>query len=54
MDALSREILGIAFPAALAVIADPIASLIDTTFIGHLGTHSFLSNCSDFFIVFLI
>ncbi|XP_003539638.1 protein DETOXIFICATION 43 [Glycine max] len=37
LDALSREILGIAFPAALAVVADPIASLIDTTFIGHLG-----------------
>ncbi|KOM49286.1 hypothetical protein LR48_Vigan08g011300 [Vigna angularis] len=37
LDSLSREILGIAFPAALAVVADPIASLIDTTFIGHLG-----------------
>ncbi|KAK7314259.1 hypothetical protein VNO77_39473 [Canavalia gladiata] len=37
LDALSREILGIALPAALAVVADPIASLIDTTFIGHLG-----------------
>ncbi|XP_022631838.1 protein DETOXIFICATION 43-like isoform X1 [Vigna radiata var. radiata] len=37
LDSLSREILGIAFPAALAVAADPIASLIDTTFIGHLG-----------------
>ncbi|XP_052733848.1 protein DETOXIFICATION 43-like isoform X2 [Vigna angularis] len=37
LDALSREILGIAFPAALAVAADPIVSLIDTAFIGHLG-----------------
>ncbi|XP_061343267.1 protein DETOXIFICATION 43-like isoform X1 [Gastrolobium bilobum] len=37
LDALSREILGIAFPSALAVAADPIASLIDTAFIGHLG-----------------
>ncbi|KAK7314262.1 hypothetical protein VNO77_39476 [Canavalia gladiata] len=37
LDAISREILGIAFPSALAVAADPIASLIDTAFIGHLG-----------------
>ncbi|CAL5196298.1 unnamed protein product [Lathyrus oleraceus] len=37
MDALSREILGIALPSALAVAADPIASLIDTAYIGHLG-----------------
>lgn len=38
MDTLAKEILGIAFPSALAVAADPIASLIDTAFIGHLGT----------------
>ncbi|ESW05818.1 hypothetical protein PHAVU_011G211900 [Phaseolus vulgaris] len=37
LDAVSRELLGIAFPSALAVAADPIASLIDTAFIGHLG-----------------
>ncbi|XP_027909479.1 protein DETOXIFICATION 43-like isoform X1 [Vigna unguiculata] len=37
LDALSRELLGIAFPSALAVAADPIASLIDTAFIGHIG-----------------
>ncbi|XP_058745639.1 protein DETOXIFICATION 43-like [Vicia villosa] len=37
LDALSREILGIALPSALAVAADPIASLIDTAYIGHLG-----------------
>ncbi|XP_058768734.1 protein DETOXIFICATION 43-like [Vicia villosa] len=37
MDTLAKEILGIAFPSALAVAADPIASLIDTAFIGHLG-----------------
>ncbi|PNX77070.1 MATE efflux family protein FRD3-like, partial [Trifolium pratense] len=36
LDALSKEILGIALPSALAVAADPIASLIDTAFIGHL------------------
>ncbi|KAJ4718398.1 Protein DETOXIFICATION [Melia azedarach] len=37
MDSLGLEILRIAFPAALALAADPIASLIDTAFIGHLG-----------------
>ncbi|KAK7243553.1 hypothetical protein RIF29_38355 [Crotalaria pallida] len=37
MDALAKEILVIAFPAALAVAADPLASLCDTAFIGHLG-----------------
>ncbi|KAL8109683.1 protein DETOXIFICATION 43-like [Apium graveolens] len=37
MDALGSEILRIAFPAALALAADPIASIIDTAFIGHLG-----------------
>ncbi|XP_015071314.1 protein DETOXIFICATION 43 [Solanum pennellii] len=36
-DNLGMEILRIAFPAALALAADPIASLIDTAFIGHLG-----------------
>ncbi|XP_074344021.1 protein DETOXIFICATION 42-like isoform X2 [Apium graveolens] len=38
MDPLGLEILRIAFPATLALVADPVASLIDTTFIGHLGT----------------
>lgn len=37
MDGLGTEILRIAFPAALALAADPIASIIDTAFIGHLG-----------------
>lgn len=37
MDALGTEILRIAFPAALALAADPIASIIDTAFVGHLG-----------------
>ncbi|KAL9675106.1 hypothetical protein QQ045_003307 [Rhodiola kirilowii] len=37
MDALGREILQIAFPAALALAADPVASLIDTAFIGRIG-----------------
>ncbi|RZS23757.1 hypothetical protein BHM03_00056737 [Ensete ventricosum] len=34
LDELGLEIMGIAFPAALALMADPIASLIDTAFIG--------------------
>ncbi|KAF5469720.1 hypothetical protein F2P56_010286 [Juglans regia] len=37
LDTLGWEILGMAVPAALAVAADPIASLIDTAFIGHIG-----------------
>lgn len=41
-DDLGLEILRIAFPAALALAADPIASLIDTAFIGHLGMPSWL------------
>ncbi|XP_075638926.1 protein DETOXIFICATION 42-like [Castanea sativa] len=36
-DELGREILQIALPTALALTADPIASLIDTAFIGHIG-----------------
>ena len=37
LDTLGSEILGIAFPVALDVAADPIAPLIDTAFIGHIG-----------------
>ncbi|PKI42506.1 hypothetical protein CRG98_037095, partial [Punica granatum] len=36
-DDLGREVAQIAFPAALALTADPIASLIDTAFIGRIG-----------------
>uniref|UniRef100_A0A5B7AIB0 Uncharacterized protein n=1 Tax=Davidia involucrata TaxID=16924 RepID=A0A5B7AIB0_DAVIN len=36
-DELGMEIATIALPAALALTADPIASLIDTAFIGHIG-----------------
>ncbi|KAJ4971649.1 hypothetical protein NE237_004748 [Protea cynaroides] len=36
-DELGMEILTIAIPAALALTADPIASLIDTAFIGRIG-----------------
>ncbi|KAG5052256.1 hypothetical protein JHK87_004454 [Glycine soja] len=36
-DELGLEILNIALPTTLALAADPIASLIDTAFIGHIG-----------------
>ncbi|KAK6941850.1 Multi antimicrobial extrusion protein [Dillenia turbinata] len=36
-DELGVDIARIALPAALALTADPIASVIDTAFIGHLG-----------------
>ncbi|XP_073015544.1 protein DETOXIFICATION 42-like isoform X1 [Primulina eburnea] len=37
LDDLGTEIARIALPAALALTADPIASLIDTAFIGQIG-----------------
>ncbi|URD83692.1 Zn-finger in Ran binding protein [Musa troglodytarum] len=37
-DEISLEILSIALPAVLALAADPIASLVDTAFVGHLGS----------------
>ncbi|KAG1342191.1 protein DETOXIFICATION 42 [Cocos nucifera] len=37
LDELGLEIAWIAFPAALALTADPIASLVDTAFIGQIG-----------------
>ncbi|KAL6288498.1 hypothetical protein ACE6H2_006008 [Prunus campanulata] len=36
-DILGKEILDIALPATLATAGDPVASLIDTTFIGHIA-----------------
>ncbi|CAN6293061.1 unnamed protein product [Urochloa humidicola] len=36
-DELGQEIMGIAVPGALALMADPVASLVDTAFIGHIG-----------------
>ncbi|XP_068634277.1 protein DETOXIFICATION 44, chloroplastic [Aristolochia californica] len=38
IDELALEILAIALPAALALAADPIASLVDSAFVGHLGS----------------
>ncbi|PSR86824.1 Protein DETOXIFICATION like [Actinidia chinensis var. chinensis] len=37
MDELGKEIASIALPAAMALTADPIASLVDTAFIGQIG-----------------
>ena len=39
VDELGLEILSIALPAALGLAADPIASLVDTAFVGHLGNY---------------
>lgn len=36
-DQISLELVSIAVPAVLALAADPIASLVDTAFVGHLG-----------------
>ncbi|KAG0465788.1 hypothetical protein HPP92_019952 [Vanilla planifolia] len=38
LDELGREIARMAIPAALALAADPLASLADTAFIGRLGS----------------
>ncbi|CAN1200119.1 Protein DETOXIFICATION 42 [Linum perenne] len=38
LDELGVEIAQIALPAALALTADPIASLVDTAFIGRIGS----------------
>ncbi|PON42489.1 Multi antimicrobial extrusion protein [Parasponia andersonii] len=37
-DDLLREILSIALPAALSLAADPVTSLVDTAFVGHIGS----------------
>lgn len=37
LGGLGLEIISIALPAALALLADPIASLVDSAFVGHLG-----------------
>ncbi|KAI4353456.1 hypothetical protein L6164_002405 [Bauhinia variegata] len=37
-DGLGMEILSIALPAALGLAADPLTSLVDTAFVGHLGS----------------
>lgn len=52
LDDLGVEIATIALPAAMALTADPIASLIDTAFIGQIGIFIsftyFLISCFTF------
>ncbi|KAL5806824.1 hypothetical protein ACOSQ4_029557 [Xanthoceras sorbifolium] len=38
VDELGSDIRSIALPAALALAADPITSLVDSAFVGHLGS----------------
>ncbi|KAD5802841.1 hypothetical protein E3N88_14201 [Mikania micrantha] len=38
LDSLGREILSIAIPVTIALAADPVASLVDTMYIGHIGS----------------
>ncbi|GER55766.1 MATE efflux family protein [Striga asiatica] len=40
LDGLGMEIFSIALPATLALAADPIMSLVDTGFVGHLAHYS--------------
>jgi hypothetical protein len=42
LDRIGLDILSIAVPAALALAADPIAALVDTAFVGHLGEGNLL------------
>ncbi|KQJ92619.1 protein DETOXIFICATION 44, chloroplastic isoform X1 [Brachypodium distachyon] len=39
LDGVGMDILSIAAPAVLALAADPIAALVDTAFVGHLGSN---------------
>lgn len=41
IDEVGVEILSIALPAALALAADPIASLVDTAYVGHIGIYTY-------------
>uniref|UniRef100_A0ACD6A0T0 Uncharacterized protein n=1 Tax=Avena sativa TaxID=4498 RepID=A0ACD6A0T0_AVESA len=38
LDEVGMDILGIALPAVLALAADPITALVDTAFVGHIGS----------------
>ncbi|WOH08079.1 hypothetical protein DCAR_0727516 [Daucus carota subsp. sativus] len=38
LDEIGGEIVSIALPAVLALAADPLTSLVDTAFVGHLGS----------------
>jgi hypothetical protein len=45
LDGVGMGILSIAAPAVLALAADPIAALVDTAFVGHLGNKASFSRC---------
>lgn len=47
LDDLGSEILSIAIPASLALAADPIASLVDTAFMGQLGLSSYICKTNN-------
>ncbi|WVZ54943.1 hypothetical protein U9M48_005670 [Paspalum notatum var. saurae] len=38
LDGVAADILSIAVPAVLALAADPITALVDTAFVGHIGS----------------
>ncbi|CAL4912025.1 unnamed protein product [Urochloa decumbens] len=38
LDGVAADIIGIAAPAVLALAADPITALVDTAFVGHIGS----------------
>ncbi|CAA6654696.1 unnamed protein product [Spirodela intermedia] len=38
VDEIGLDVISIALPAVLSLAADPIASLVDTAFVGHLGS----------------
>ncbi|CAN6325581.1 unnamed protein product, partial [Urochloa humidicola] len=38
LDGVAADIVGIAAPAVLALAADPITALVDTAFVGHIGS----------------
>ncbi|XP_078435943.1 MATE efflux family protein [Wolffia australiana] len=38
LDQIGLDVVSIALPAVLSLAADPIASLVDTAFVGHLGS----------------
>ncbi|KAF7043215.1 hypothetical protein CFC21_052606 [Triticum aestivum] len=38
LDEVGMDILGIAVPAVLALAADPVTALVDTAFVGHIGS----------------
>lgn len=49
---IGMEIMSIALPAALALAADPITSLVDTAFVGHIGKS--LETCSCLVITLIL